>query len=126
MSATFVPSKLVLCVEDNQTEQRLLKEILTINGFEVLQARTATKGLQLFRHNPVVLVIIDQQLGRKQVTGAQLAGKIKGVNPKVPVVLRSGYPPPTMRQTWDAFINKGETIERFLALVEDLIRRSAA
>ena len=117
---------IVLAVEDDENEQRLLKSILEESGFAVLQARTAATGLQLFRNHPVVLVVIDQRLGKKQMTGAQLARKIKAINRNVPIVLRSGYPAPEVGQTWDVFINKGESVEAFVAIVQDLIRRSAA
>ena len=127
MSATSVqPAKpVVLCVEDDESEQRLLKTILEANGFDVVQARTATTGLQLFHQHPVALVVIDQRLGRKQMTGAELARKIKAVNRNIPVVLRSGYPPPSMGN-WDVFVDKGETVEVFLAMIHDLIRRYTA
>ena len=82
----------MLSVEDDDNEQRLLKSILEESGFAVLQARTAATGLRLFRENPVVLVVIDQRLGTKQMTGAQLARKIKAINRNIPIVLRSGYP----------------------------------
>ncbi len=116
----------MLSVEDDDNEQRLLKSILEESGFAVLQASTAAIGLQLFRQHPVTLVVIDQRLGNKQITGAQLARKIKAISRNVPIVLRSGYPAPEIGQTWDAFVNKAESVEVFLALVQDLIRRFAA
>jgi len=122
--AAFVkPDKpVVLCVEDDKTELRLLKKILEKRGFSVLQATTAADGLRLFRNNPVSLIVIDQKLGEKRMTGAELARKVKAIRPNVPVVLRSGYPPETM-SNWDVFINKGEGVESFLIIVRDLIRR---
>ncbi len=71
-------------------------------------------------------MVIDQRLGRKQMTGAQLARKIKAADHGMPIVLRSGYPPPSMEQTWDVFFNKSEPVEAFLIKVQDLIRRRAA
>ncbi len=125
-AAFFQPGKpVVLCVEDDVAEQRLLKTILEENGFEVLEASTAATGWQLFRKNSISLVVIDQRLGHKQMTGAQLARKIKRANRNIPVVLRSGYPPESMG-SWDVFVNKGESVEAFLAIVQDLIRRYAA
>jgi len=114
----------VLCVEDDEDQLRLLKEMLEQSGFGVLQAKTAKVGLRLFRENPVSLIVIDQRLGKKQMTGAQLAREVKALKPNVPVVIRTGYPPESM-ENWDVFINKGEPIESFLAIVRDLIERAA-
>ena len=125
--AAFVKSAkpVVLCVEDDEDQLLLLKGMLEQSGFGVLQAKTAKVGLRLFHENPVSLVVIDQRLGKKKMTGAQLAREIKALKPNVPVVIRTGYPPESM-ENWDVFINKGEPIESFLAIVRDLIRRYAA
>ena len=114
---------LVLCVEDDRTQLRLLKLVLQKQGFAVLPAETAEEGLRLFRDNPVSLIVIDQRLGEKQMTGAQLAREVKALKPAVAVVLRSGYPPESMGNC-DCFVNKGEPVERFLTIIRDLIRRS--
>src|SRR5581483_6799414 len=84
----------------------------------------AKVGLRIFRENAVSLVVIDQRLGKKQMTGAQLAREIKALKPSVPVVIRTGYPPESM-ENWDVFINKGEPMESFLKIVRDLIERAA-
>ena len=114
----------VLCVEDDADQLRLLTGMLEQSGFGVLQAKTARSGLRIFRENPVSLIVIDQRLGKKQMTGAQLAREVKALKPNVPVVIRTGYPPESM-ENWDVFINKGEPIESFLAIVRDLIERAA-
>jgi len=125
-AALVKPAKpVVLCVEDDEDQLRLLKGTLEQSGFGVLQAKTAKVGLRIFRENAVSLVVIDQRLGKKQMTGAQLAREVKALKPSVPVVIRTGYPPESM-ENWDVFINKGEPIEGFLTIVRDLIERYAA
>jgi len=126
VSATSVQpaNAVVLCVEDDEDQLRLLTGMLEQSGFGVLQAKTARSGLRIFRENPVSLIVIDQRLGKKQMTGAQLAREVKALKPNVPVVIRTGYPPESM-ENWDVFINKGEPIESFLAIVRDLIERAA-
>ena|SRR5579872_4422360 len=125
--AAFVKSAkpVVLCVEDDEDQLLLLKGMLEQSGFGVLQAKTAKVGLRLFHENPVSLVVIDQRLGKKKMTGAQLAREIKALKPNVPVVIRTGYPPESM-ENWDVFINKGEPMEGFLTIVRDLIQRYVA
>jgi CheY-like chemotaxis protein len=116
----------ILCVDDDPTDLSLLTGILEENGFAVLKARDAADGLELFHRKPVSLVIIDQRLGGKKMTGAQMAREVKARKPDMPVVIRSGYPPPGVAQTWDVFINKGEPVEHFINMVKDLLKRYAA
>jgi CheY-like chemotaxis protein len=111
---------LVLCVDDNQTGLRLINDILVRNGFAVLLASTAEESLEMLREAPVSLVIADHMLGG--ITGTELAARFKAIKPTVPVVLHSGTNPDSVRHV-DAFIHKGEPVEAFLALVNDLVKR---
>lgn len=124
-AATVKPEKpVILCIDDDRSELRLLKRVLEKSGFAVLSATTANVGLRLFREIPISLVLIDQRLGATELTGAQLAREVKAVKPAVPVVLRSGYPPPESIGSWDCFVNKDEPVENFLSILSDLIKRS--
>jgi CheY-like chemotaxis protein len=111
---------LVLCVDDNQTGLRLINDILVRNGFAVLLASTAEESLEMLREAPVSLVIADHML--RGTTGTELAARFKAIKPTVPVVLHSGTNPDSVRHV-DAFIHKGEPVEAFLALVNDLVKR---
>ena len=51
--------KRVLIVDDSPTEMHLVTEILRRNGFEVLGADNAEKGLQLAREKQPDLVLMD-------------------------------------------------------------------
>lgn len=116
------PSKpLILCVEDDEIQRQLLRRILEPEGFAVLEATTGAEGLRLFRDNPVSLIIIDERLGKGQMTGTELTRAVKAIRPTVPVVLRSGYAPESIG-SWDCFVEKGESTASFLKTVHDLIK----
>ena len=63
-----------------------------------------------------------RQPSQRSREDAELAGKIKRIKPHVPVVIYSGAPIPTM-QNVDCFIQKGEPVERFLSIINDLVKR---
>ena len=109
----------VLCIEDNPAQLCLLNEILTTEGFHVLQASTAENALEMMREAPVSLVISDHFLRGER--GTDLAGKLKALKPMVPILLHSGAQP-EMRNA-DAFVNKGQPVHEFLAVVRDLVVR---
>ena len=110
----------ILCVDDSASQLWLRAQVLEQNGYSVLQATTAVRALQMLTESPVSLVISDHML--TETTGTQLAGEIKSIKPHVPVVIYSGAPIPTM-QNVDCFIQKDEPVERFLAIINDLVKR---
>src|SRR5256885_7858512 len=111
---------LILCVDDNETQLRLLNDILVGEGFQILQAATPKVAVEMMMEAPVSLVIADHFL--RGLTGTDLALKLKKIKPTVPILLHSGTQPDTMKNV-DAFINKGEPIAEFLRVVRDLVRR---
>src|SRR5207245_2782392 len=112
---------LILCVDDSETQLWLRAQVLEKNGYSVLNASTAAKALHLLRDNPICLVVSDHML--TETTGTQLAKEMKRIKPHVPVLLYSGAAPEMMGNV-DCFIQKDVSVERFLATIRDLVRRS--
>jgi len=54
--------KRILVVEDNETNMYLIRFILTKNGYEVLEAETGEKGVELALKEKPDLIIMDIQL----------------------------------------------------------------
>lgn len=111
---------LILCVDDNKAGLRLTNDILVRNGYAVLLASTAEEAMEMSREAPVSLVLADHLL--RGTTGTELAARFKALKPHVPIVLHSGTNPDTLRHV-DAFIHKGESVDAFLALIRDLVKR---
>src|SRR5438067_978953 len=95
----------ILCVDDNETQLRLLNDVLVREGFQVLQASTPREAVEMMIEAPVSLVIADHFL--RGLTGTDLALKLKKIKPTVPILLHSGAHPETMTNV-DVFMNKGE------------------
>lgn len=54
--------ELILIVEDNERNQKLMRDVLQFKGYETVEATTAEEGLEIARtHNPA-LIIMDIQL----------------------------------------------------------------
>src|SRR4051812_4875501 len=92
---------LILCVDDNETQLRLLNDVLVGEGFQVLQAATPKVAVEMMMEAPVSLVIADHFL--RGLTGTDLALKLKKIKPTVPILLHSGTQPDTMKSV-DAFL----------------------
>jgi len=121
-SAELKPASkpLILCVEDNEIYLRLRKAVLEQAGYAVLSATTGTEAMEILRDAPVCLVLSDHML--RGTTGTFLAKQMKKIKRKVPIILYSGKPPVSMRNV-DGFINKDESVPRFLSLVGDFVKR---
>jgi len=80
--------KKVLVIDDDQDFRKMLCARLIKAGYTVLEAENGLKGLQLYRDEPVGLVITDIIMPEKE--GMETILELKRVNPKVRIVAISG------------------------------------
>ena len=79
----------VLIVEDEESVRQALVKILENFGHKVLMAADAPEGIKIFERERPDIVMTD--LGLPGPSGWDLARAIKEKDPKVPVVLLSGW-----------------------------------
>ncbi len=79
----------VLVVDDEDVVRELLERFLIKRGYVVSLAKDGRAGLELFRKIPFDLVLSDVRM--PGIDGLQLMQAVKELNPRVPVVLISGY-----------------------------------
>lgn len=79
----------VLCVDDEQLQLQLRTILFESAGFKVLQARSAEAALELFRSQRVDAVVLDYWLSG--TNGTAVAEEMKRLNPRIPIVMLSGY-----------------------------------
>jgi two-component system, cell cycle response regulator DivK len=68
-------SKLVLIVEDNDLNMKLFNDLLEVNGYRTIKARTGLEGLELARLHTPDLILMDIQL--PEVSGIDIIKLIK-------------------------------------------------
>jgi CheY-like chemotaxis protein len=83
------PPKTVLCVEDEQLQLQFRKILFESSGFLVLQARSASAALDLFRSHHVDAVVMDYWLSDRN--GTTVAEEMRRLRPRVPIVMLSGF-----------------------------------
>lgn len=79
----------ILIIDDDRDMCLLLKRFLTRHGFEVLEAYSGKKALELLESVEPSLVMCDFRL--EDMEGNVLLGKIKERYPQVPVIIITGY-----------------------------------
>lgn len=79
----------VLVVDDEELVRSMLVRYLERKGYQVQEAGDGKKALDLFREHNFDLVLSDVRM--PGLDGIQLLKALKEINPRVPVVLISGY-----------------------------------
>jgi len=57
-----VANELILIVEDNEKNMKLVRDLLSFSGYRTLEAVTAEEGLELARERQPSLILMDIQL----------------------------------------------------------------
>jgi DNA-binding response OmpR family regulator len=110
----------ILCIDDEISGLAARKMLLESEGYTVLEARSGKEGLELFRANPADLVIVDYWMAG--MNGTATAAELKKLNPKIPIIMLSGYGelPGEILGIADRWILKGRATQELLAAVKAL------
>lgn len=79
----------ILVVEDEPEAREILKEFISLQGFEVVLAKDGLEGLQKFHEERPKAAIVD--LGMPGMNGQELAKTILKENDRFPIIILSGY-----------------------------------
>lgn len=85
----MIKNPTILIIEDDQYNFDLLEVILSGINANVLWAKTATEGIELFRENQIDLVLMDIKLPDKN--GYDLTRDFKAIKKEVPVIAQTAY-----------------------------------
>lgn len=82
----------VLLVEDDRLVRELAVEVLENAGHEVWVAATPEEALELATSRIIELDVLLTDVIMPSMTGVELARRLRGAQPDLPVILISGYP----------------------------------
>jgi two-component system, cell cycle response regulator DivK len=83
--------ELILIVEDNAKNLKLVRDLLQVKGYRTLEAGTAELGVELARHHIPHLILMDIQL--PGMDGVAALSQLKGhpSTAKIPVVTLTAF-----------------------------------
>ena len=79
----------ILCIDDEEPALALRRLVLENEGYRVFTALTGKQGIELFRHQPIDVVILDYWMA--DMDGLDVAEQLKGLSPKTPIIMLSCY-----------------------------------
>jgi PAS domain S-box-containing protein len=79
----------ILVIDDDGMVRELLSDILEAAGHTVVKAAGGREGIRLFRQDAFDLVLTD--LGMPDCSGWEVATAVKGIAPRTPVALVTGW-----------------------------------
>jgi UDP-3-O-acyl N-acetylglucosamine deacetylase len=85
----MVEEKTILVVDDEEGVRESVREILTDEGYRVIESSDSSKVLGLIRRDHPHLVLLD--IWMPELDGIGLLKEIKQVEPTVPVIMVSGH-----------------------------------
>ncbi len=120
----------ILLVDDEAIVREVNQEILSELGHRVFSAGNGRQALELYQEkgNEIDLVILDMIM--PEMSGAEVFAKLKELNPKVKVLLASGYSvegqsAKIMAQGCNGFIQKPFTLELLSNKINEICNYSA-
>lgn len=118
-----MPNELILIIEDNEKNRKLVRDVLQVKGYRTIESETAEEGLKLALDHSPALILMDIQLpGIDGITALkQLRADAKTA--KIPVIAITASAMTHNRQTllaegFDGYQTKPISLRDFLAEVQ--------
>ncbi|HUK90755.1 MAG TPA: ATP-binding protein [Blastocatellia bacterium] len=108
-------SETILLVEDDPTVRPLIREMLTLHGYNVLEARDASTAILLFGQNRSTIKLVLTDVVMPGMSGRDLIAALKPMMQGVKVLYMSGYPADILTQHGISTVN-GEYIQKPLTV----------
>jgi two-component system cell cycle response regulator DivK len=118
--------ELILIVEDNEKNRKLVRDVLQFKGYRTIEAETAEAGLTLARAELPALILMDIQLPGMNGIDALAHLRADAATRHIPVVAVTASAMTHDRQKilaagFDAYQSKPIDVKGFLALVSQIL-----
>jgi DNA-binding NtrC family response regulator len=82
----------VLLVDDEELVRRLVRVLLQLEGFQVLEASHGEEALRMSATHPGTIDLMVSDVTMPGVRGPELARRLEAQRPEMKVLFMSGYP----------------------------------
>ena len=120
--------ELILVIEDNEKNRKLVRDVLTFKGYTIVEAETGEEGVRLARERSPKLVLMDIQL--PGINGIEALRQLRAddATRAIPVIAVTASAMDRDRQTimaagFDGYQSKPLNVKEFMAAVEAILAR---
>jgi two-component system cell cycle response regulator DivK len=121
-------NELILLVEDNERNRKLVRDVLTFKGYRVIETETGEEGVCLAQERRPSLILLDIRL--PGVDGVEALGRLRAdaTTRDIPIMAMTASVMTEDRQRiteagFDAYQGKPLRVKEFIAAVEQLLAR---
>ena len=119
-------NELVLIIEDNEKNRKLVRDVLQVTGYKTIEAETAEAGLKLALEQSPALILMDIQLPGMDGITALKQLKVEPKTKSIPVIAVTASAMSYKRQTmlaegFDGYQTKPISLKDFLGEVERVL-----
>lgn len=120
--------EMVLIVDDNDGDRKLMSLALTQDGYRVMEARDGKEALQIFKDYLGKIDLILTDILMPEMDGVELIQCIRKLVPRLPVIFISSY-----KRKWEemmddnrgtAFIEKSYDLSSLLSKVHEVLDKN--
>ena len=122
-------NELILIVEDNERNRKLVRDVLQFRGYQTIEAETGEEALRLARERQPALILMDIQL--PGIDGITALGQLRSdpVTRTIPVIAGTASAMTHDRQKimaagFDGYQTKPIAVKEFLEVVRGMLERS--
>ncbi len=121
-------NELILIVEDNEKNRKLVRDVLQHTGYKTLEAETGEDGVRLAQESSPALVLMDIQL--PGMNGIEALGRLRAdpKTKKIPVIAVTASAmtqdrAKIMSAGFDGYQSKPINVKEFLVAVREMLDR---
>ena len=126
---SYMPDSTLLLIDDEASLRGAVARVLGFEGYTVLQAPDARRGLETLRQHTADILVILCDVKLPDANGVELLGRLKALAPQAEVILLTAYgtvPDGVRAMKLGAFdyLTKGDSDDQLLVVVERAMEKA--
>jgi len=123
------PARHVLYIDDEAQLVALARELLELDGLDVIGHSDADSALAALREDPTAFDVVVSDYNMPKLSGLEVARAVAAIRPDLPVIIASGYITPELQQEAAAcgvrqLLHKPDIATRLRAVVDEVLMAS--
>ena len=121
----------LLYVDDDEVMGLMVQSLLQVEGYDVTALVSPVQALALLQEDPAAFDLVISDFNMPEMSGVELAARLRVLRPALPVLISSGYISDSLRvqaaaQGVRALLQKEQTLEALPALVRQVLAAVSA